>query len=146
MLVFASRMLIGIVTKMIFGQPCFYGLFFYYSSPLVICEAIFLLEYFSNLQIKSNNLTKWIFSISLTTFGVYLFHNTYSFKTIIWGNLLYKIPSPTLQLICGILLTFVLGVILDYIRVGLFKIIKINDFCEKIALKIDLIISKILRL
>jgi hypothetical protein len=111
-------------------------LFLSYISPTMIIQAICLLLFFSKLTIKNPLLIKLIIFLTPLTFNVYLFHNRvfdiiffydkkflYNFIITFESNLLF------LKIYFLSIIIFIISATIDYIRLLLFKFLKIRKFC-----------------
>ena len=116
------------------------GIFIQYNSIFIVLNAIFLISFFSQLNIKNKLIAMIIETISPLTFGVYLIHNRILKKYfvrkisvlknqhLIKMNLNVIIYSLQISLIC---------LLIDYSRYIFFKLIKIN----KLPIKLKKIFS-----
>lgn len=77
-------MVLAKLTMLVLVHELFAGELYSYLSPTVLIEAICLVIYFSNLNIKSS---KTLTKISDATFGVYLIHQTSFFTNYCWNFL-----------------------------------------------------------
>lgn len=110
--------LMSIVLLKVGIQSSIYG----YLNPLVILESIFLFQFFRKCNISYNRIINWI---AASAFAAYLFHchsclyNTYHeiLKTI---NL--DCSYPFLSAMLFIVLVFFAAVLIDKIRILLFKL------------------------
>lgn len=110
---------------------------FLYSTPFVIIQTIAYFELFNTLELKN----KFINLISISTFGVYLFHE----NTIIREHL-YDILHLTYKYIisyagmgwvlCGVFIIFMFGTIIEWIRIFFEKVILKIPLTKKIILKL----------
>ena len=110
--------------------------------PLLLCSITMFLT-FSNLKIKNN---KYINSIAVTMFGVYLIHDNPLVRNALWKDIFKNseyINSNLLivHAVSAILIVFATCIVIDYIRIiiiekPLFKLIdkkedKISNFFQK---------------
>lgn len=118
-----------------------------YTSPTVLLPALLLISVFSKININDKYVSI-IKKISPLTLGIYLFQC----NLIIWNFVLedaiasYMNANLVIELFVSIVLAFVLffvGLIVDYIRMLLFKLININDLCDLLANKFSIIVDKI---
>lgn len=96
-----------------------------YNSPINTINSIILVTIFTRINKKHN-----IYIISKYSLGVYLFQCNY----IIWDMLYkkYSINNNILTLIKATLTLFFIGLIIDYIRDKLFKLLKFNEIYDNI--------------
>jgi hypothetical protein len=118
-----------------------------YISPTILFNAIFLLILFSRFKLKKiKSLIKYIVP---TTFGIYLFQN----NRVIWAKMknaflfvnnmgIFKAVVCTL---CIAFVIFLLGLIVERVRIRIFKILRIEKLSsylnEKILKIIDILSS-----
>ncbi len=131
---FIYKYLVELVTAKLFGAPSHGDLFMSYTSPIAVGEAVCLLLCFSNLKLSNKKLIKLISFITPAIFSVYIIHvhplvfwriinNAFTWLT--QYNLLVA-----LMLIIAIALAIFIGCIaLDYIRILIFKLFKVDYFC-----------------
>ena len=145
---FIYKYIIELVTAKLLGTPSYGDLFMSYTSPIVVGEAVCLLLYFSNLKINSKNIVKAIGFVTPAIFSVYIIH----VHPLIFWNILkdafITLPKYHLLVSFAILMAaataiFVVCVALDYIRIILFKLLKINESCIKLENKITNLIKNV---
>ena len=126
-------------------------IFFSYTSPTMIFEAICLLFFFSNLTIKNPILIKLISFFAPLTFNVYLFH------TRVFDIIFFYEKSYFYKYITGLgenflffkvylisIIIFIFCSFIDYLRALLFKLMKVREFCIYIENSFPKIIDFIL--
>ena len=59
---------------------------FSYNNPSVLLTSLGLFELCRNINVRNRNLKKTIFAFGKLTFGVYLIHNHFTLRTIIWNS------------------------------------------------------------
>ena len=105
-------------------------IFFSYSTPNNVIAAICLFEIFK--RIKVNKLKGAVKFITPLTFGVYLVHvNPFVFNLLadrFVGFLDYNIVLMFLAVIGAAIALFIVSALIDYLRLLLFKVLKIRDF------------------
>lgn len=129
---------IELVTTKLFGVPSHGDLFMSYTSPIVVGEAVCLLLYFSNLNIKNRKLIKAVSIVTPAIFSVYIIHvHPLVFWKLLNGAFTWLTQYNllvALMLIIAIALAIFIGCIaLDYIRIFIFKVFKVDYFCEKLC-------------
>ena len=115
--------------------------FIQYTSPFIVFAAIFLFNFFVNLEIKSNSITKIIKMATSTYFAVYIIH----LHPIIWRDYIKNFAVDFVQSNCiimvlkifvSVLLIYVVLSSIDFIRLKIFEYLdvkkKISNFCGKI--------------
>lgn len=106
-----------------------------YDGPMFFLSvAAFILV----LQKSLDN--KWglfIARIAPYTFGVYLIHENQFVRDFLWEYVIPEHYNYPIILHCAVscIVVFTICILIDYIRKGLFKIIKINNFVEILSSK-----------
>ena len=144
---FIYKYLIELVTSKLFGASSHGDIFVSYTSPIIVGEAICLFLYFSNLKLNNKKIIKTISFVTPTIFSVYIIHvHPLVFWRIINNAFTWLTQYNLLvafMLIMLIALAIFIGCIaLDYIRIILFKILKINMLCDKLGKNITKLIKK----
>lgn len=107
-----------------------------YTSPFVVLSAIFLFIFFSKLKFGKKT-EKFINYITPAALGVYLIHT----HPLVFNKLMKDIAMPlvnhgTAAMIFGsvamALAVFIICIIIDLLRIQLFKLIRINALCKKL--------------
>lgn len=107
-----------------------------YTSPFVVLSAIFLFIFFSKLKFgkKTEKLINYITPAAL---GVYLIHT----HPLVFNKLMKDIAMPlvnhgTAAMIFGsvamALAIFIICIVIDLLRIQLFRLIRINALCKKL--------------
>lgn len=138
LLTYFSKIILTVITTMLFGREVCTNVFYEYNSPLVIAEAIFLLCFFSQLKIKGG---KWWIVIGRMTFGIYLIHQTQIFRNSVW-HLFEKYANAdgiifVSAVLGGAALIFIVCLIIEWIRQKLFAICKVQRFAERFAFRLE---------
>ncbi len=136
---------VGELTRVLVGNEIGSNFLFSFVSPTILGIAIVMLLIFANLEIKETA-QKIIQFLSPAVFGVYLFHvhpviNSYVItdRYADIGNLsLFQIPMAILG---SAAVVFIIGVLIDKIRIVLFKILRIDN----VAIYVEKNIRKILK-
>lgn len=139
------KMVIGKITNTLINQMSWGNLFISYTSPTILGIAVMMLLLFANMPVK--NVARRIIKFSApSAFGVYIIHT----QPLFYNNILkdrfinianldtWVIPFAVLGVAIAI---FVIGVIIDKLRIMLFKLIKV----EKIAKLIEYYVRKSIR-
>ena len=130
---FIYKYLAEFVTAKLFGAPSHGDLFMSYTSPIIVGEAISIFLYFCNLKIGSKKLVKAVGFITPTIFSVYIIHvHPLVFwrifnKAFTWLTE-YNLLVSFLLIIAIALAIFIGCIALDYIRILIFKLFKV-DYC-----------------
>lgn len=131
---FVYKYLIELVTTKVLGAPSHGDLFLSYTSPVAVGEAVCLLLYFSNLNIKNRTPVKAISLVTPAIFSVYIIHvHPLVFWRIIKDAFTwlteYNLLVSFVLIIAISLAIFVGCVALDYIRILIFKLFKVDYYC-----------------
>lgn len=110
---------------------------FEYISPTNLFAAIVYVLLLMRIKIKSKVLKKYLPILSAATFGVYVMHlHRYLWYHVISGLfvflLRYNIILVPILIILIALASLLVMLIIDIIRSKLFKLVRIDKFCEKI--------------
>lgn len=107
-----------------------------YTSPFVVLSAIFLFIFFSKLKF-GKKMEKFINYITPAALGVYLIHT----HPLVFNKLMKDIAMPlvnhgTAAMIFGsiamALAVFIICIVIDLLRIQLFRLIRINALCKKL--------------
>lgn len=107
-----------------------------YTSPFVVLSAIFLFIFFSKLKFGKRT-GKLINYITPAALGVYLIHT----HPLVFNKLMKDIAMPlvnhgTAAMIFGsvamALAVFIICIVIDLLRIQLFRLIRINALCKKL--------------
>ena len=107
-----------------------------YTSPFVVLSAIFLFIFFSKLKFGKKT-EKFINYITPAALGVYLIHT----HPLVFNKLMKDIAMPlvnhgTAAMIFGsiamALAVFIICIVIDLLRIQLFRLIRINALCKKL--------------
>ena len=119
-----------------------------YASPLYLGISFSIIMLFSNINIKSKILIKLISFFAPLTYGVYLSHNhllvrLYIIQKYFLWILKYKsINIVIIEIMCSFGV-FMLCCIIDFIRLCIFKFLKIKQLLVLLENKITIITDKI---
>ena len=131
---FIYKYLVELVTTKLFGAPSHGDLFMSHTSPIIVGEAISIFLYFCNLKIENKKLIKIVSFITPAIFSVYIIHvHPLVFWRIIKDAFTWLTQYNllvTFMLIMAMALAIFIGcVALDYIRILIFKLFKVDYFC-----------------
>lgn len=142
-LIFISKMVLVKLTTLVLGHELFVDAFYSYLSPTVLIEAICLVIYFSNLNIKGR---KALTKISGATFGVYLIHQTPFFTNYCWNFLSKYRTAPIFKYIlvifAAVICIYTACTLIEMIRLFIFDKLRVCNISNKIAEKINKLIMK----
>lgn len=130
--------------KMAMASPTAKSVLVSYISPFMVCNAVLYVSIFSNWNM-SEIMKKVIKIFAPASFGVYLIH----VHPIMWNLLenrftwIGKFPTREIPfIICGCVSgIFISCLIIEKIRIIIFKILKISMIVDKISLKIIKVIK-----
>ena len=132
---FSSFFTIGIylrILKLKFNIPN--DLFLSYLSPTILLQAISLLKFFSKLEIHNNLIKNVILFLNPLNFSVILIHgrlfpaNIILVKKFFNSIRNYKENVFLIIYLFGIYI-YIICILFDYLRLFLFKLLKIRYFC-----------------
>lgn len=118
-----------------------------YVSPLMLIAAISLLVFFINLKIHGK-LIKVITFVAPLSFSVYLIHT----HPLVYFNVLYDkfaflaSENPffmVLYIVLGVIGIFIVCVFIDFLRNGLFKLLRIRQLLVQIETKATVYLNKL---
>lgn len=126
-----SKLCIDISTSYILGSAMGGSYLISFTSPLIVIAAVFLFIFFLRLS-PGKLLTRIAELIAPLTFGVYLLHEEPLIRqTLVKNKLAFLVemnPFIMIVSIIGISIAiFIVGIIIDRIRLWLFSIIKIRE-------------------
>ena len=119
-----------------------------YASPIYLGISISLIMIFSNISIKNKNLIKIISFFSPLTYGIYLSHNHILVrryiitKYFLWILKYKSINIVIIELICSFGVFIICGFI-DYLRILIFRFLKIEKLLIILENKITIMADKI---
>ena len=135
-LTLAVKFVVEYVSWNYMGTLFIYDAITKYTSPLVVVEAVILVALFARMKLGES----WIQIVKVVTplsFGVYLIHN----HILMYGYVItsiheYLFTQSLLVTVVGILLVafaiFVICIFIDYLRMQLFKLLKIKESVSKV--------------
>ena len=147
LLTFFAKMVIYYLTKNIFGQVKYDGVFVSYRSITIVLAAVFIFLFC--LRIKIGPFAQKIIAFfAPASLGIYLIHThpfVYSFTMS--NKFMWLVEKPIIVMILGAIgitaVIFLACAAIDWIRILLFKLVRINKLCEFIDNKIQKIYTKI---
>lgn len=126
------------------------NLFYAYNSTVCFGSSLGLFMFIRSCHISSRLVYKTIEFVSPLTFAVFLIHHFPQNKELLWETIhLYSYGDSPLLILYVIgfsILIFSICIMAEYLRVLLFKLIRINSFvdvvCDRIQRKYTLIINR----
>ena len=148
--IISSSVFINVLWKLFIGRVLGHGidnLFISYVSPTMLAMSIGLLLLFSTLKLD-DFFVKSVKFLGPTIFGIYLIHDHNLFRRYIMANnfiFVDKFNFITIPFIIFsiIIVIFIFCVLIERIRIRLFKILMVRNFSEKVGSVLNLIINKI---
>lgn len=143
------KLIIEVIIFKILGKVMLGNILISYISPPIILSSIYLFLYFTNLKIQKKSILKVIKFLSPLTFGIYLIHANPLIYTYIFNNMFIKfINYPFYSIIVYIAIftsiIFLVCVLIDKIRMYIFKIINVDKISIKIMTKASDLFEKII--
>lgn len=132
-LVWASKLLIPAVTQKLFGRVFAANTLVSYISPFIVLGSVCLFLFFSQLQIR--RCKKLITSMASVSFSVYLIsEQPYIRSAFVTNSLAGAVEAPWVFML-GMVLIRAIGIYLacsaiDFLRKELFKLARVQAFCE----------------
>lgn len=131
-----SRSVIGLLTKAVFGEYKLINFFVSYTSPTITLASVFMFTAFTKLKLNKTA-NKVIAFLAPLAFGIYVIHCHPILFAKLNSSFVWITNQPE---ILGILLVFAISlaifvvcIIVDYLRLLLFKICKMDKFAKWIA-------------
>ena len=134
------KMIIELITKLLFGKSIEGNVLVSYTSPTIILCSVCLLLFFANFKC-GDKMKKFISFFSPLSFGVYLLHEEPLIRESLINNRFADLLkySP-LIMIFGILISaigiWLVGSLVDIIRFMIFEALKVRQLCNKIESKL----------
>ncbi len=152
-LAFLSRIVLALITSKALGYYYRINFFIEYQSPLMVAAAVFLFNAFRQLKVKDKGKTV-IRIFAPTAFGVYLIHENPIIRALIITDKFISYLSEPIYIMIGLIILTVLiiylgSILIDFIRIQLFKLLRIKEFSnwiEKLFQKIFLWFLKLLKI
>ena len=122
-----------------------------YNNILIMLMTVFIFMKFKTITIKSNFISKLISVISPSVFAVYLIHENINIRSIIWhkmgimnfANSWLMIPYILLMIFTVFMICICIDLLRRIMYWGIKKIPIINNFVNRINIKLDVVSLKI---
>lgn len=148
LLIYLSSIIIQIIIKIILSKLSNYSFARNYKNSLlnynnifILIESISLFLLFTKIKIENKFLNKIIMFFSSSTFAVYLIHSQRELSKLLWKTIKpykylenYKVYIILILTIIGI---FTVSVLIDKIRIGIFKLVRKTKISNKIENKVN---------
>jgi len=146
-LTFLSRFGTYYVTDMFFGGPKHENLFITYTSITVLLSSVFLFIMCLNLKIGKIS-EKVICFFAPMSLGVYLIHvHTFVYNYMIYNSFIpfgeKHVALMVLYVLAATVTIYLTCALVDWLRIQLFKLIRIDRFSEFLAKKINSLYSRV---
>ncbi len=141
LITFLSRLLIEFLTWKATGTPNLGTKFITYTSPFMVLQALFALQLFSTMKLPKL-IVKISAGLSPVSFGVFIIHTTTAvYKYILRDSLMfvvdYSLPMIIAISFLAIVIVFLICVVIDLVRIYLFKLCRVNILSAYIGNKIE---------
>lgn len=148
-LTFIIKVIIYYFTDAVYGEVMNDNVFVSYTSITILLAAVFLLLFCLNVKIGSFA-SKLICLLSPLALGIYLIHvHPLIFKYIFKNSFVsFANQSFTLMIICVLAATvvvFAICAVIEWLRIRLFKFLKISELCEKIDYNLNKVYLKFIK-
>ena len=147
-LAFVLNCFVRVITPRIYGIRMYESWFISYTSPFIIIASIIVILICSKdiIHIKNQSITKLIYYLSLCSFSVYIIHSHNLIYDLVLKDIMVDYTySSTLVLIVslfiGLILVYLICFIIDLIRMGIFRLFKINNLIDKIGNRLNIILD-----
>ncbi len=136
------NILVRIITFKLYGQVMYESWFINYVSPFNVIASVLLISIFSNIKIKNSTINRIIVFFSVSSFAVYIIHCHYLvydyyildiMKFCVERNVIIIILYFTLFCI----VIYLVCSIIDFLRIKIFKIFKIDCLVNKIGERLN---------
>ncbi len=112
-------------------------IFVSYCSPTVLLSAVFLVIFFSSLDIRGWP-TRFISFLSSSAFSVYLIHDNLYVRSYVIKNSFLEFlkldrPSMLVSVLASVFGIFFICIFIDKIRIGIFKLLKIETLSSLLS-------------
>lgn len=141
---FILNSLVRIITMKLYGELQYDLWFLNYVSPFMVISSIIVVMICSKIEISINNkiINKIISYLSLCSFSVYIIHSHYLIYDYYLRGIMVKYVYENIlilivSLFVGIILVYLICFIIDLIRIIIFKLLRIDNFIDKIGLKLN---------
>jgi len=123
--------------RLIMGEGADENVFITHTSPFIFLSAVFLLALFSRIKFKGGLIIGAIRFFAPLSFGVYLIHtNRYIVESLLRGKFFAFGSMPAAKMMCLTLLSaagiFIFCALVDYIRLRLFRLLKLDVLAYRI--------------
>ena len=126
-LIFIAGALTGYICRITGKMEYYMDMTYSYNYILVLFSSVSLFYTFQFIKLPDGKFADFICKIASYTFGIYLLHENIAIRNL-WPSWLHidaflGKPTIILHMICSVLIVFLTGTLIDYIRTLLFKLI-----------------------
>lgn len=143
-LTFGNMLLSDKITAF-FNCNLYSSFLFSYTSPTTFLSAVFLLGLFTKIKVKNNKVKKVLKVIHPAAFGVYLIHSHIFVWPYLRAGIVPIVNWPLFKLIPSIILItsiiYIVSLVVDLVRIQLFKLARVDKLSIKIEEKIEKMFS-----
>ena len=122
--IFVISALAGFICRKTGALKYYMDMPYCYNYFLTLTGSVALFYVFKQMKVKEGTLTTWICRIAPYTFGVYLLHENLAIRNLwpVWLGVEGIKGSPVfiLQMLFAVVIVFVFGIIVDFVRKKLF--------------------------
>ena len=144
LIAFILNCLVRVLTLILFKELRYSDWFINYISPFIVIASLLMVMISSkiNITIKSNILTKLISYLSLCSFAVYIIHSHYLIYEFLLNGYMVKYVYSNIFVLLGaffisLIVIYLVGFIIDLVRIQLFKLLRINKFIDYLGNKLN---------
>lgn len=146
-LTWLSKIVIEIVSRKLFSTGDFSLILVKYSSPFMLFAAIFLLIFFSRLQIKAGIIIKITLFFSPISLAVYIIQtHPVLWDTIFINRFTFLSTAPLGALLMGTIgisiSVYIVLALVDFLRSRIFVLVRLPKLADQIAVKITDLFNK----
>ena len=145
-----SRVIIEFVTINVLGEAKGMGILVNYISPTIVSASIFLFLSWCKYEFKNKYIIKIIKWFAPVSFSVYLIHDNNLIRNYFIKNSFINLTNGlpiiliVINLIIIVLSIYLISTFLEYMRLMLFKILKVNKLIDFIEYKLNKLEFKLL--
>lgn len=150
LLAWGSKVLIESICFRLTGEIAGGGLLISYISPIMILQAICLLGMFVKVHITNKIINKVICTIARTTFSVFIIHNhPLMQRQFLKGSFIGYGEETAIIMVLKVLGTalvfFAVCSVIDLVRMQIFRVFHVNDYCEVFCQRIGKNVRNVLK-
>lgn len=140
LLMLTSRIAISYFSYNIWGEYKYTNILITYTAPTTLFASISLLNIFKKIKIHEK-CSKFIVTLSATTFGIYILHcHPYFAQLFLMNKFIFLLNHSAIVILFATLLIsliiFLFCATLDFLRIQFFKLIKIDRFSSYISMSL----------